>query len=210
MPFFFRQRRPLPRRGAAKAESSPGTSVAAFLRKLPLRKSVLAIVAVQTSIQSLGNSAGADNLATMLLLLDKVQTYGGHKDICLFPAVALPGDALPVLVQAARRYNCTLVFGIEGTTSRGGRLTITIAPTGEVRLEHAVRHDASVLTLRTRQGTYRAVACGADAWYSESIGLTTAIHSPDGRAIVASRSRAEQAVAAVLHVGPDRTDWRPT
>lgn len=210
MPFFYKQRRPLPRRAAAGAKPSPGTSVAAFLRKLPLRKSLIAVAAIQTSIQSLGQSGGADNLATMLALLDKVQTYGGHKDICLFPAVALPGDALPILVQAARRYNCTLVFGIEGMSSRGGRLTTTIAPTGEVRLEHAVRHDASVLTLRTRHGTYRAVACAADAWFPETFGLTTAIHSPDGRAIIASGSRAEQAIAAVLHVGPDQTDWRLT
>ena len=173
-----------------------------------MRKSVLVIAAVQTCIPSRPGNANLQNLEAMLTLLDQVQRHGGRKDICLFPAVALPGDALPHLAQAARRYSCMLIFGTEVSPAVGGILVTTIAPTGEIRVEHAAGHGASVFTLRTRHGAYRVVDCAAEGQYPESAGLMTAIHSPDGRAIVASRSRAEQAVAAVLDVGSDQPQGR--
>lgn len=179
---------------------------AAFLSALTLSKTTLSVAAIQASIRSPDRSdavvARAKNLETVLMLLEKVQSCGGHKDICLFPVLPLPGDAIPVLLQAARRHACTIVYGSEGLSAHGARirLTTTIPPNGDVRIEHGMIGDVSVLALRTRNGIYRAVACAADAWYPGEVGLITAIHSPDGRPIVATRSRGEQAVAAVLHV----------
>ena len=208
-----KQRQPLSRRralhfaaGAPKGAKPKSRKVGAFLSGLAVRRHTLAVAAIQASIRSPdrleGALARAENLASMLMLLDKVQACGGHKDICLFPVVPLPEDAMPALLQAARRHNCTIVYGSEGLTRNGAilRLTTTVPPNGDIRIDHAAMEDASVLKLRTRNGVYRAVACAADAWYPGQAGMTTAIHSPDGRAIVATYSRGEQAIAAVLHV----------
>ncbi len=208
-----KQRLPLSRRrplhcvaAAALGKKAKSRSIGAFLSGLAVRRHTLAVAAIQASISAPDcldvAAARAQNLATMLSLLDKVQGCGGHKDICLFPVLALPGDALSVLLQAARRYNCTLVYGSEGAARNGERLrlTTTVPPNGDVRIDHASMAGVTTLKLRTRNGVYRVVACAADANYPGQTGLTTAIHSPDGRAIVATHSRGEQAIAAVLHV----------
>ena len=208
-----KQRQPLSRRrplhcvaGTPMGKKAQPRSVGAFLSGLAVRRHTLSVAAIQASIKSPdrldATLARAENLESMLSLLGKVQSYGGHKDICLFPVVPLPDDALPVLLQAARRYNCTIVYGSEGLARNGGilRLTTTVPPNGEIRIDHTTSIDVVVLKLRTRNGIYWAVACAADAWYPSQTGLTTAIHSPDGRAIVATRSRGEQVITAVLHV----------
>jgi hypothetical protein len=185
-------RQPLSRRqaiatAAAASVASAAQPCAASPRQR--RGGAVALAAVQT--------AGGD-LDAALALLDNVQTYGGHKDICVFPALALPGDALPRLQRAARHYDCTLVFGTRAAAGERLRLATTVTPTGEVRVTHVAAHDVSTFVLRTEAGSFRAVACDSDAWRGADGGIATAIHGPDGSVLAATRSRGEQAVVAVI------------
>ena len=204
---FRLQRRPLARRRILKSFAATSLMAVsggrAAFRPLPQHKATLAIAAIQASAAGAEGNPHA-NLAAMLALLDKVQAYGGQKDICLFPAMALSLDATTALRLAARRHGCTLVFGTRGRDGDGRAvgLMTTITPIGQVRLESYPEDFSvdgiSVLALRTPHGAFRAVACAAEAGYPTKLGCGTAIYDPAGQVIVATRSRAEQAVSAVV------------
>ncbi len=191
-----KQRQPLSRRRPLHCvapdihgQESQVAFIGAFLSGLAIRRHTLAVAAIQASIRSPdcpdAAQARAENLRSMLSLLNKVQSYGGHKDICLFPVVPLPDDALSVLLGGPPSQ---LHAGLRqrGLARNGATLrrTTTIPPNGDIRIDPRIDRRCRGLKIADAVTASIEPSPAADAWYPGQAGLTTAIHSPDGRAIV--------------------------
>ena len=129
----------------------------AYERK-PLRSDVITVAAVQSRVRSVNGQTPAPgiraNLAHMLELIDKVQGFGGTKDLLCFHefplqgwnpwdrkeleriAITIPGPETEAIAAKARQYNCYIQFGAYAVDKDwpGHILSITsiIGPTGEL------------------------------------------------------------------------------
>lgn len=129
----------------------------AYERK-ELRSAVITVAAVQSRIRSIdGQNPGPgirENLAHMLEVIDKVQFFGGTKDLLCFHefplqgwypwdrkelerlAIEIPGPETEAIAAKARQYKCYIQFGAYAVDKDwpGHILSITsiIGPTGEV------------------------------------------------------------------------------
>ncbi len=121
-----------PAPGSAPADLGVPANGRAYERK-PLRSEVISVAAVQSRVRSVNGQTPApgirDNLAHMVELIDKVQGFGGAKDLLCFHefplqgwntwsrkeleriAITLPGPETEVLSAKARQYNCYIQFG---------------------------------------------------------------------------------------------------
>ena len=123
-----------------------------------LRSSTISVAAVQSRIRAVdGQSPAAgirDNLAHMLEVIDKVQFFGGTKDLLCFHefplqgwnpwdrkelerlAITIPGPETEAIAAKARQYNCYIQFGAYATDKDwpGHILSLTsiIGPRGEL------------------------------------------------------------------------------
>jgi predicted amidohydrolase len=101
--------------------------------RVPLRKDTIAVAAVQSRIRAVDGKAPEKgvraNLAHMLELIDKVQFYGGSKDLLCFHefplqgwnpwdrrelerlAIEIPGPETEEIAARAKRYGCYVQFG---------------------------------------------------------------------------------------------------
>lgn len=129
----------------------------AYERK-PLRSDVITVAAVQSRVRAVNGQTPAPgiraNLAHMLELIDKVQGFGGTKDLLCFHefplqgwnpwdrkeleriAITIPGPETEAIAAKARQYNCYIQFGAYAVDKDwpGHILSITsiIGPTGEL------------------------------------------------------------------------------
>ena len=129
----------------------------AYERK-PLRSDVITVAAVQSRVRSVNGQTPAPgiraNLAHMLELIDKVQGFGGTKDLLCFHefplqgwnpwdrkeleriAITIPGPETEVLSAKARQYNCYIQFGSYAVDKDwpGHILSVTsiIGPQGQI------------------------------------------------------------------------------
>lgn len=101
--------------------------------RVPLRRETVSVAAVQTRVRAVDGKAPAAgiraNLAHMLELIDKVQFYGGTKDLLCFHefplqgwypwdraelerlCIDLPGPETEEIAGRAKRYGCYIQFG---------------------------------------------------------------------------------------------------
>jgi predicted amidohydrolase len=101
--------------------------------RVPLRKDTITVAAVQSRIRAVDGKAPAagirENLAHMLELIDKVQFYGGVKDLLCFHefplqgwnpwdrrdlerlSVEIPGPETDAIAARAKQYGCYIQFG---------------------------------------------------------------------------------------------------
>lgn len=147
--------------GARAQERSPGAvSVPANGReytRVPLRRDTVAVGAVQSRIRAVDGASPAkgirENLAHMLELIDKMQFYGGTKDLLCFHefplqgwnpwdrrelerlSIDLPGPETEAIAAKAKKYGCYIQFGAYARDADwpGHVLSITsiIGPQGE-------------------------------------------------------------------------------
>jgi len=129
----------------------------AYERK-PLRSEVISVAAVQSRVRSVDGQNPApgirSNLAHMVELIDKVQGFGGAKDLLCFHefplqgwnawnrkeleriAITVPGPETEVIAAKARQYNCYIQFGayVVDKDWPGHILSVTsiIGPRGEI------------------------------------------------------------------------------
>lgn len=122
--------------GVAAAPQATTVSVPANGRdyaRVPLRKDVVTVAAVQTRIRAVDGKAPAPgiraNLAHMLEVIDKVQSFGGTKDLLCFHefplqgwnpwdraelerlCIEIPGAETEAIAERARRHGCYIQFG---------------------------------------------------------------------------------------------------
>lgn len=143
--------------GPGNGDVSVAANGRAYERK-PLRSEFVAVAAVQSRIRAVdGQKPGPgirDNLAHMLELIDKVQFFGGTKDLLCFHefplqgwnpwdrkelerlAIEIPGPETEAIAARARKYNCYIQFGAYAVDKDwpGHILSLTsiIGPTGEL------------------------------------------------------------------------------
>ncbi len=143
--------------GSGNGDVSVAANGRAYERK-PLRSELVAVAAVQSRIRAVdGQKPGPgirDNLAHMLELIDKVQFFGGTKDLLCFHefplqgwnpwdrkelerlAIEIPGPETEAIAARARQYNCYIQFGAYAVDKDwpGHILSLTsiIGPTGEL------------------------------------------------------------------------------
>lgn len=142
---------------SGNTEVSVSPNGRAYERK-PLRSDFVAVAAVQSRIRAVdGQKPGPgirDNLAHMLELIDKVQFFGGTKDLLCFHefplqgwnpwdrkelerlAIEIPGPETEAIAARARKHNCYIQFGAYAVDKDwpGHILSLTsiIGPTGEL------------------------------------------------------------------------------
>ena len=123
-----------------------------------LRSDVVSVAAVQTRIRAVdGQTPGPgirDNLAHMLDVIDKVQFFGGTKDLLCFHefplqgwnpwdrkelervCIEVPGPETEAIAARARKYGCYIKFGayVKDRDWPGHVLSITtiVGPNGEI------------------------------------------------------------------------------
>ncbi|MBK7312271.1 nitrilase-related carbon-nitrogen hydrolase [Candidatus Aalborgicola defluviihabitans] len=146
-----------PAAGAKPSNMGVPANGRAYERK-PLRSDVITVAAVQSRIRSVDAQSSAPgiraNLAHMVELIDKVQGFGGVKDLLCFHefplqgwnpwdrkelervAITIPGPETEVIAAKARQYNCYIQFGayVVDKDWPGHILSITsiIGPNGEL------------------------------------------------------------------------------
>ncbi len=146
---------------AAAAEAPAAVSVPANGReypRVPLRRDTVVIGAVQSRVRAVDGKAPAkgmrENLAHMLELIDKMQFYGGTKDLLCFHefplqgwnpwdrrelerlSIDIPGPETEAIAAKAKQYGCYIQFGAYARDADwpGHVLSITsiIGPKGEL------------------------------------------------------------------------------
>jgi predicted amidohydrolase len=126
--------------------------------RVALRSDVISVAAVQSRIRAVdGHSPGTgirDNLAHMLDMIDKVQFFGGTKDLLCFHefplqgwnpwdrkelerlSIEIPGPETEAIAAKARKYGCYIQFGayVADRDWPGHVLSITsiVGPKGEL------------------------------------------------------------------------------
>ena len=146
-----------PAPGSAAADLGVPANGRAYERK-PLRSEVISVAAVQSRVRSVNGQTPAPgiraNLAHMVELIDKVQGFGGAKDLLCFHefplqgwntwsrkeleriAITLPGPETEILSAKARQYNCYIQFGSYAVDKDwpGHILSVTsiIGPQGQI------------------------------------------------------------------------------